>query len=101
MKQHVSTSHCSRAAIHELEMHDFVMRFIGEAGSVPDIPLIEKSLRVAKLFQPRFSVCNSCGETVSLTFEVSLPDEVYDVGVVQSVDPVSYTHLTLPTNREV
>ena len=30
-----------------------------------------------------------------------LPEDNIQMGVKYSVDPVSYTHLTLPTNREV
>ena len=43
-----------------------------------------------------------------LTDEISLPEGLYNVKVdgnltykMEIVDPVSYTHLTLPTNREV
>src|SRR3989338_6349782 len=31
MQQHVATRHGTRAAIHELEVHDLVMCFVGEA----------------------------------------------------------------------
>ena len=41
---------------------------------------------------------NEAVEAVSKGFIIGIPTEtVYGIGV----DPVSYTHLTLPTNREV
>ena len=47
--------------------------------------------------------CHLCEQALAICLTVLPVEQLTQVDIIEqeSVDPVSYTHLTLPTNREV
>lgn len=89
MKQHVTSGHGSGGTVHELEVHDLMVLGIRQPVGVVDVPPIDFHLRSLQLYQCRYGLGDARSEAMWLLLKVSLPNEVYDVGMVECVHHVA------------